>query len=162
VKRRQAAMGGASMCFGIADACTNPDSSGPKMIRLSLDDLGIEEGLGDGAVVTDLLELSHAILRNNHTLSASLMAKMLPEESDDISSWERASLVEVIPVIQDALQFGSGRSEHTPVTRLVTNTLGVMTTFLPHHPGSLWSSLRNSTFSSARRDRSSNTEAPCC
>lgn len=62
MKRQQAATGGASMRFGIADACTNPDSSGPKMIRLSLDDLGIEEGPDDGAVVTDLLELFHVAL----------------------------------------------------------------------------------------------------
>lgn len=146
VKRRQAATGGTSMRFGIAEAHTSLDSPGSKIIRLSLDDLGIEEGLDDGAVVTDLLELFRAVLRNNHTLSASLMAKMLPEESDDMSSWERASLVEVIPVIlQDALQFSSGKSEHASVTRLVADTLGVMTAFLPHHPGSLWSSLRNST-----------------
>lgn len=154
VKRRQAATGGTSVRFGMTDARTNLDSSGSKMIKLSFDDLGIEEGLDDGVVVTDLLELFRAVLRNNHTLSASLMAKMLPEEADDMSSWERASLVEVIPVIlQDALQFNPGRPEHSSTTRLVTNTLGVMTAFLPHHPGSLWSSLRNSTLfiSSARQ-----------
>ncbi|KAF8318134.1 hypothetical protein DL93DRAFT_430891 [Clavulina sp. PMI_390] len=156
VKRRQTATGGGSMRFSTsADTKYSASGHAAKVMNLSFEDIGIEEGLDDGLVVTDLLELFRAVLRNNHTLSGSLMAKMLPEEAEDLTSWERASLVEVIPVIlQDALQFGSGRQDHSAVTKLVTNTLGVMTALLPHHPGSLWSSLKSSPlFTSSARQK---------
>lgn len=110
VKRRQALTGAPSLRWGISSNGSayrgSPALGGApsKVLDLTVEDIGIEEGLDDAAVVTDLLELFRAVLLNNPSIAPGLMQKMVPDEDDDeaatdLSSWERASLVEVLSLI---------------------------------------------------------------
>jgi nuclear pore complex protein Nup188 len=152
VKRRQIAAGGPRN--KLVPSITLPTAANSsKAVDLRFEDIGVEEGLGNQELITDILELFRSVLRNNHTLTPFLMQALLPEDDADLSGWERASLLEVIPLLlQDVLHTTSVGAGPAP-TRLVTNILGVMTTLLPHHPGSLWTSLRSSTllFGDVRR-----------
>ncbi|KAF8324583.1 uncharacterized protein EI90DRAFT_2934390 [Cantharellus anzutake] len=156
VKIKQVASGGARSRFGPLDRGIGASGVQSQLLPydLSFGDLGIDEGSLDQDVITDVLELLRSVFRNNHLLTETLMETMLPEHDGSSSGWGRASLIEVIPfILQEALHSTSLSNDglHSP-TKLVTNILGLMTAILPHHPGSVWTSLRNSTplFGSSR------------
>ena len=148
VKVKQIASGGARSRFVTPDCVVQVPGVQLQGVPydLSFEDLGIEEGSLNQDLITDVLELLRSVFRNNHLLTETLMETMLPEPDRSSSGWGRASLIEVIPLIlQDALQSTSMAIADTqPSTKLVTNVLGLMTAILPHHPGSVWTSLRNS------------------
>ncbi len=148
VKIKQIASGGARSRFGTPDYVVQVPGVQSQGVPydLSFEDLGIEGGSLDQDLITDVLELLRSVFRNNHLLTETLMETMLPEPDQLSSGWGRASLIEVIPLIlQDALHSTSmGITDSSPSTKLITNILGLMTAILPHHPGSVWTSLRNS------------------
>jgi nuclear pore complex protein Nup188 len=132
--------------FGAAKGVSRP---GEEELRLEIEDLGMGD-IGEEAVL-DILHLFGSLLSSGPDLAAHLIDHLSIESASDETD-PPSDLVQILFTILEQSLTSSSR----PNSKLVSVTLGLLTSLLPAFPGRVWTYLRSSSllFSNGRRSAS--------